>query len=156
MIGDATQLHVHRGGVFGGFSRAVLLNRQLHFSGSQPIFTSTHQPKHHAGHGLAPMPAFRFERGADPTPLFTHFKRAVLLMAEIRGARVEGSVAGYLILDLCGPPVETDLNYERMFSSRWGKDNNVHPRKFDHFTGIENGSSQTGADPCNCPHTRIQ
>ena len=106
------------GGVFGGLQSGVTEKTTSIFLESA-CFNPTFIRKTSRRHGLKTDASFRFERGADPNATLYALKRAVLLMQEICGARVEGTLT-----DLYPQPVqpaEIDLNYQRMFSLM-GKD----------------------------------
>ncbi|HOO42390.1 MAG TPA: phenylalanine--tRNA ligase subunit beta [Bacteroidales bacterium] len=106
------------GGVFGGLESGVTEKTTSIFLESA-CFNPTFIRKTSRRHGLKTDASFRFERGADPNATLYALKRAVLLMQEICGARVEGTLT-----DLYPQPVpatSVDLNYQRMFSLM-GKD----------------------------------
>ncbi len=106
------------GGVFGGLQSGVTEKTTSIFLESA-CFNPTFIRKTSRRHGLKTDASFRFERGADPNATLYALKRAVLLMQEICGARVEGTLT-----DLYPQPVqpaEINLNYKRMFSLM-GKD----------------------------------
>lgn len=106
------------GGVFGGLQSGVTEKTTSIFLESA-CFNPTFIRKTSRRHGLKTDASFRFERGADPNTTLYALKRAVLLMQEICGARVEGTLT-----DLYPQPVqpaEINLNYKRMFSLM-GKD----------------------------------
>jgi len=106
------------GGVFGGLQSGVTEKTTSIFLESA-CFNPTFIRKTSRRHGLKTDASFRFERGADPNATLYALKRAVLLMQEICGARVEGTLT-----DLYPQPVqpaEIDLNYKRMFALM-GKD----------------------------------
>lgn len=112
MICDATK-PMCIGGVFGGLQSGVTEKTTSIFLESA-YFHPTFIRKTSRRHGLKTDASFRFERGADPNATLYALKRAVLLMQEICGARVEGSIVD--IYPRPVSPVETDLNYQRMFS----------------------------------------
>jgi phenylalanyl-tRNA synthetase beta chain len=117
MICDATK-PMCIGGVFGGLESGVTEKTTSIFLESA-CFNSTFIRKTARRHGLKTDASFRFERGADPNATLYALKRAVLLMQEICGARVEGTLT-----DLYPKPVapaRVDLNYQSMFSLM-GKD----------------------------------
>jgi len=106
------------GGVFGGLESGVTEKTTSIFLESA-CFNPAFIRKTSRRHGLKTDASFRFERGADPNATLYALQRAVLLMQEMCGARVEGSVT-----DLYPQPVtpaRIDLNYHSMFSLM-GKD----------------------------------
>lgn len=100
-------------GVFGGAKSGVTEQTTDVFVESayfHPVFIRKTSKRH----GLKTDASFRYERGADPNITLYALKRAVLLMQEFCGARVEGN-----IVDQYPAPVQNvkvDLNYDRMFA----------------------------------------
>lgn len=101
------------GGVFGGVNSGVTEETTSIFLESA-YFNPSYIRRTSKRHGLKTDASFRFERGADPHATVYALKRAVLLMQEICGAKVEGKM-----VDLYPVPVQPAgiaLNYNRMFS----------------------------------------
>ncbi|MDY0173578.1 MAG: phenylalanine--tRNA ligase subunit beta [Bacteroidales bacterium] len=101
------------GGVFGGLKSGVTEKTTSIFLESA-WFHPTWIRRTSKRHGLKTDASFRFERGTDPNATVDVLKRAVLLMQEICGAKVEGK-----IIDLYPNPVERArvlLDYDRLYA----------------------------------------